>query len=46
MSSERYILSKKEASRKKKRTEEVTRILALILAFVSVFVFFVKLLFF
>jgi hypothetical protein len=30
---------------KRKRTEEVTRIIALIIAFVSVFFFFVKLLF-
>lgn len=30
---------------KKKRTEEIMRIVALVIAFVSVFVFFVKLLF-
>ncbi len=33
------------AVRKKKRTEEVTRIIALIIAFISVFYFFIKLLF-
>lgn len=31
--------------RKQKRVEEVTRIVALIVAFISVFIFFIKLLF-
>lgn len=34
-----------EGERKKKRTEEVTRVIALIFVFVCVFYFFVKLLF-
>jgi hypothetical protein len=46
MRQERYILSEKKASRNKRNTDEITRILALIVAFISVFAFFVKLLFF
>ena len=45
MSRHRSINSAKDALNKEKRTEEVTRILALILAFISVFIFVVKLLF-
>jgi uncharacterized membrane protein len=45
MKKDRYILSHKEEERKKQRVEDITRILALILAFVSVFAFFVKLIF-
>lgn len=33
------------AIRKKQRTQEVTRIVALVVAFISVFIFFIKLLF-
>ena len=46
MSSGRYILGEKDRLKKKKSTEEVTRILALIFALISVFGFFVKLIFF
>ena len=34
-----------KAARKQKRIDEVTRVIALIVAFISVFVFFIKLLF-
>lgn len=34
-----------KAARKQKRIDEVTRIIALIVAFISVFIFFIKLLF-
>ena len=33
------------AARKKQRTDEVTRIVAIVIAFISVFIFFIKLLF-
>ncbi len=36
---------RERALRKQKRVEEVTRIVALVVAFISVFIFFIKLLF-
>jgi hypothetical protein len=45
MSTKAGLTEGENAPGKKKRTEEVTRIIALVIAFISVFIFFIKLLF-
>jgi hypothetical protein len=46
MSNKSFLNQDEETENKKKRAEQVTQIISLIIAFISVFIFFFKLLFF